>query len=152
MKSENLKESILTHLNELVEKRIEAANQEIQSIYDSKANETKSSAGDKYETGMAMLQIEEQKLAVQLAKAKEFKQVLSRIDYSNSSDSVQLGSLVVTNQGLFYFSIAIGKMQVDKTEIFVLSMGSPLGQALKGQKLGYKANFNGNTIEIVNVY
>jgi hypothetical protein len=148
MKSNHLKKSILQHLYSVVDQRIEAANEEIQSINDSKSNETKSSAGDKYETGMAMLQMEEQKANVQLAKAKEFKQVLSRIDSSFVSDTVQLGSLIETNQGLFYFAIALGKIKVMNKEIFVLSIGSPLGHLLKGQKIGYEAKLNNRTIQI----
>jgi transcription elongation GreA/GreB family factor len=151
MKSEDLKQHILNELNGIVENRISAANTEIQSINESKTNETKSSAGDKYETGMAMLQIEEQKAAVQLAKAKEFKQVLSRIGPSEECDSVQLGSLVETNLGNFFVAAAIGKITIGERDIFVLSIGSPLGQSLKAQKIGAKVSFQGKEIEIISI-
>ena len=104
------KKSIIDRLNEIVLERINESVTEINSINDSKANETKSSAGDKYETGMAMLQMEEQKANVQLAKAKELQKTLSMIDPTEKQDSAQLGSLVETSNGNYFISIGLGQI------------------------------------------
>lgn len=152
MKNESLKRIVFDKLSLTVECRIEAALFEIKSIQDSKTNETKSSAGDKYETGMAMLQIEEQKAVLQLARALEFKQILARIDPNEKHESVQLGSFIKTNQGFFYFSAALGKIDTLESDVFALSIGSPLGQVLKGQKAKFSALFQGKTIEILEIF
>ena len=146
------KKSIIDRLNEIVSERINESVTEINSINDSKANETKSSAGDKYETGMAMLQMEEQKANVQLAKAKELQKTLSMIYHAEYHNEVQLGSLVETSSGNYFISIGLGKLEVAGKNIFVLSISSPVGLQMKGKKPGDVFQFNGNTIEIIKVH
>lgn len=89
--------------NSLISKAIEhaqlAANEE-----------TKSSAGDKYETGRAMMQLEIEKQSVQLAEAMKLKHVLSQINPEKTTETIQSGSLVFTDQGNFYISISAGKL------------------------------------------
>ena len=146
------KKSIIDRLNEIVSERINESVTEINSINDSKANETKSSAGDKYETGMAMLQMEEQKANVQLAKAKELQKTLSMIDPTEKQDSAELGSLVETLNGNYFISIGLGQIEIGGKSIFVLSIASPVGLQMKGKKAGDVFQFNGNTIEIIKVH
>ena len=146
-----MKSSILKHLNELIEGRIAEAQEEINSINASKSNETKSSAGDKYETGMAMLQIEEAKFATQLSKAKELRQTLSMIDAKNSPKTVQLGSLVQTSKGLFFISIPFGKIEIAGKEIFVLSISSPIGMLMKDKLAGNSFSFQGKELKIISI-
>ena len=146
------KKSIIDRLNEIVLERINESVTEINSINDSKANETKSSAGDKYETGMAMLQMEEQKANVQLAKAKELQKTLSMIDPTEKQDSAELGSLVETLNGNYFISIGLGQIEIGGKSIFVLSIASPVGHQMKGKKAGDVFQFNGNTIEIIKVH
>lgn len=142
------KNTILNSLQSLVSSRIDEAKKEIASINNSKANETKSSAGDKYETGMAMLQIEEQKANVQLAKANDLKKALSLIDPSEIHEEVQLGSWVETSSGNFFLSIGLGKLIIEEEEVFVLSITSPLGLHLKGKKSGDIVDFRADKISI----
>ncbi len=145
------KNKIVTRLKEIVASRIEETQKEIDSINFSKENETKSSAGDKYETGMAMLQQEEEKAHAQMAKAQEFIRILGMLLPIQKNNSVQLGSLVCTNEGNFYLSFALGKINVEGTEIFVLSLGSPMGQQLKGKKANESFTFQNKRISIVSV-
>lgn len=142
------KNIILNSIQSLVASRIEEAKKEIASINNSKTNETKSSAGDKYETGMAMLQIEEQKANIQLAKANDLKKALSLIDPSETHEEVQLGSWVETSNGNYFLSIGLGKLIIEEKEVFVLSITSPLGLHLKGKKSGDIVDFRANKISI----
>jgi hypothetical protein len=146
-----LKPLILERLNTLIEERVQEAHDEIASLNSSKANETKSSAGDKYETGMAMLQIEEEKFATQLTKAKELRQTLSMIDVKTKSKTVQLGSLVHTSSGLYFISIPFGKLELDGKEIFVLSISSPIGLLLKGKSVGETISFQSKEMKILSI-
>jgi hypothetical protein len=146
------KNKIVDQLKLIVASRIEETQKEIDSINFSKDNETKSSAGDKYETGMAMLQQEEEKAHAQFAKEQDFNRVLAMLKPDEVNTSVQLGSLVQTNSGLYFFALAFGKVVVEDNEIFVISLVSPIGQLLKNQNVGFNTSFQGKGIEIVKVY
>lgn len=113
--------------------------------------ETKSSAGDKYETGRAMMQLELEKNAVQLAEATKLKLTLDQIDPGKKSDVVQLGSLVSTTQGHYYISISAGKFDMKGTTVFAVSAASPVGAKLLGLKKGDNVDFNGKTFLITEV-
>jgi transcription elongation GreA/GreB family factor len=149
MKGKLEKATVLSALNELVSQRILEAQNEIESINYSKESETKSSAGDKYETGMSMLQMEEQKAAVQLVKARELRQTLSMIGPEEKHLKVQLGSLVTTTNGIYFISIGLGKIVVKDQDVFVLSITSPIGLQLKDKSAGEKFLFQGNEIAIL---
>ena len=98
--------------------------------------EDKSSAGDKYETGRAMAQLEIEKASGQLAEANKLKQALEHIHADASGPIVKPGSLVITNQGSYFISIAAGKLTVDGETWFAISASSPLGATLMGRKEG----------------
>lgn len=113
------------------------------------ANEdTKSSAGDKYETNREMMQAEKDKAMQQLSEASKLRKVLDGINPKNNSESVGLGSLVKTNIGLFYIAVAIGEFEIDKSKVFGISPVSPIGSALKGYEKGDNINFNGREVII----
>ena len=145
------KNKIVTKLKEIVASRIEETQKEIDSINFSKNNETKSSAGDKYETGMAMLQQEEEKAHAQMAKAIDFNRVLALLKPNERNESVNLGSLVETNSGLYFFALAFGKIVIEEKDIYAISIVSPIGQLLKNQKVGFKSSFQGKGIEIISI-
>jgi|TARA_R110000737_G_scaffold345006_1_gene372845 transcription elongation GreA/GreB family factor len=142
---------IVDQLKSIVASRVEETQKEIDSINFSKDNETKSSAGDKYETGMAMLQQEEQKAHAQMAKAQDFKRVLAMLEPNEANTSVQLGSLVQTNSGLYFIALAFGKVIVDDQDVYAISLVSPIGQLLKNQKVGFKTTFQGKSLEILSI-
>ena len=81
MKNKNeIKARLLHACQENIEQRIASIQQVLNSIEESRNNETRSSAGDKYETGRAMMQIEEEKNRHQLFQAYQVMQELSKID------------------------------------------------------------------------
>jgi len=94
-------------------------------------SETKSSAGDKHETGRAMIQLEQERLGSQITLLKKQLDGWGRIP-SETKERITLGALAKINGQWFYFSSAIGKMTVDEREITCLGLTSPLGQALLG--------------------
>lgn len=141
MQEKNPKEFICKQLNVVIESRIEGAKQAIKSIEESQGNETKSSAGDKYETGRAMLQQEQDKNELQLSNALELKNILDKLNINKKYINVELGSLVITNQGNYFLSIGFGKMEIDKQSYYAISSGSALGKVLLGKKVGDKASY-----------
>ncbi|WP_028980371.1 3-oxoacyl-ACP synthase [Sporocytophaga myxococcoides] len=131
-----------------VEQRIASSQKAIEHAQLAANEETKSSAGDKYETGRAMMQLEIEKQSVQLGEAMKLKQVLSQINPEKTSDSIQSGSLVFTDQGNFYISISAGKLDFEGITYFAISPVSPLGALLMTKKSGDVVQLNGKTFTI----
>lgn len=131
-----------------VEQRIASSQKAIEHAQLAANEETKSSAGDKYETGRAMMQLEIEKQSVQLGEAMKLKQVLSHINPEKITDTIQSGSLVFTDQGNFYISISAGKLDLEGTTYFAVSPVAPIGALLIGKKSGETIQLNGKTFTI----
>ena len=142
------KQTLHSHCQSLLEQRIAALNAEIASTQEAQANETKSSAGDKYETGREMMQREKAKNMAQLNEATKLLQTFNRLTPTKVSESIASGTLVKTNKGQFYIAVPIGKVQLDSEDWFVLSSVSPIGKALMGLKTGESLSFNGREYSI----
>ncbi|WP_116124337.1 3-oxoacyl-ACP synthase [Lewinella sp. IMCC34183] len=126
-----------------VERRIATVRNILDGIAGSRANETKSSVGDKYETGRAMLQREEAQARQQLAQALEQQRELTAIRRLPASDRVARGSLVVTDRGSYYLAKGLGKVTVAGAVYYCVSLQSPVGQALLGRGVGEEVLFGG---------
>lgn len=132
-----------------VNNRLETVTIAIESNKKDLFSETKSSAGDKHETGRAMLQLEMEKAGQQLAAINEMKTVLGKISLGNTSEKVCLGSLIITNKANYYLAISAGKLTIDFADYFSVSTNSPIGQQLLGKKMGDIIFFNSaNILEI----
>lgn len=138
-----LKEKIHEQCASLLAVRLEASQQKLRDLSESVANETKSSAGDKYETSRAMLHIEQNQVRMQTAGLLAQNAVLNSIDPQNISLHISLGSLVRMGNIHYYLSIGLGKMQTDGYQVIALSLQSPLGSRLKGLVCGDKVEMNG---------
>jgi transcription elongation GreA/GreB family factor len=112
-------------------------------------DESKSSAGDKYETGRAMMQIERDKAAQQLDEALKLKNILEQISLQTGSDNVRLGTLVITDSKKIFISIGLGKLAIDAEEFLVVAPASPLGKVLMGLKVNDQVVFNKERLTIL---
>lgn len=145
---------ILLHqtLVEKIDAQIETISNKIESVHDSKANETKSSVGDKYETGRAMLHLEQEQLETQLGNTMVLQKQLKQLKDAPASDKISMGSLIETNKGIYYLAIGIGKVVLDSSSYFVISPNAPIGKLLVGKKMGDSIAFNENVINILGIY
>lgn len=144
-----MKQEIHQRCREKLEANIRQLEKAIADIQDAANQETKSSAGDKYETGRAMMQQEKDKLSARLATNLNQLSQLKQLKPALSKEQAENGSLVQTNEGLFYFAAAIGKLQLGAQKCFVISLDSPLAKALWHKKAGETINFQGRKIRIV---
>jgi len=131
-----------------VESRLNHIKKRIASIQDSLNSETKSSAGDKHETGRAMLHLEREKSGTQLAAVQKLQKTLSKINISSPSTTSRLGSLVETSQGIYFLSISIGEISIDNKSYFAIATNTPIGKLLLGKKVGDSYTFNGKSFKI----
>lgn len=134
-----------------VTQRVETAQEAIRVAQNSANQETKSSAGDKYETGRAMAQLEVERNTQQLAEALKLKQVLDQISADSEMSVAQRGSLVRTNHGDFYLAISIGQLTIDGRQYFAISPTSPIGAKLLNGIVGTTVAFNGKSYTIEKV-
>lgn len=133
------------------EQRIHTIRETLAALAEAKNSETKSSVGDKYETGRAMLQIEEEKGNRQLLEALQTRQILESIDPDHLSATVRAGSLVRTDQGNYYVAIGIGKVTLDGEVYYCVSAAAPLVKAMLGKQAGEEVTFNGVVRQIEGV-
>ncbi len=134
-----------------VQQRIDTARQAMKAAQESANEESKSSAGDKYETGRAMAQIERDRHAQLLAEALKLQQELARINVDKAYETAQPGSLVGTDRGRFFISISAGKLTVGGTDYFAVSPASPIATALTGHKAGDVLSFNKQPYRVLSV-
>lgn len=111
-------------------------------------NDAKGSAGDKHETALSMMHLEQEKLNQKLAEIIEQKNIVDKIDADAIHTKIALGSLVQTNDMLFYISAALPKIQFENKTIIAVSPQSPLGSQLLGKSLGDAVVINTNRFQI----
>ncbi len=124
------KTKILEECKRIIDEKLHQLTSALNDITESSNSESKSSAGDKHETGKAMAHIEQEKLSKQLSEVKTQKNELNKIPLVTSASKITAGSLVETDNGLFFIAVSIGKIKVNSTEVFVVSPQSPIGLAL----------------------
>lgn len=145
------KQSLYARCRQYVRQRIDTARQAMEAAQESANSESKSSAGDKYETGRAMAQLERDRHAQLLAEAQKIEQELTRLKVDRDYETVQPGSLVLTDRGAFFISISAGKLPLGGTDYFAVSPASPLATALAGRRVSEVVTFNKLTYRVLAV-
>ena len=140
-----IKEALFEQCEVFVNKRLYNIENVISSNQKALQSETKSSAGDKHETGRAMLQLEIEKAGQQLAGITQMKAVLSKIDVSKTSKNACLGSVIITDKARYFLSISAGQLVVVDKSYFAISVASPIGKLLLGKQEKEVISFNGIT-------
>lgn len=146
-----MKQQLLEYCKQYAELRIATAKQSMDDAQEAANEESKSSAGDKYETGRAMMQIERDKAAQQLDEAVKLRNVVDQLSVETLHDKVGLGSLVITDSKKIFISIGIGRVTLDANEFFVVAPSSPLGKALIGLKVNDRLTFNKEQLTIMQI-
>ena len=147
----NFKEKIHHQYSQIVQDKIDAFRDMISALTEDSKNDAKGSAGDKHETALSMMHIEQEKLNHKIQEFLDQKSILDKIDPLTIHNKIALGSLVKTNGIYLYVSAALPKITVDGVKIIALSLQSPLGMKLLGQQANYSFQINTTkyTIEVV---
>jgi transcription elongation GreA/GreB family factor len=147
----SFKEKVYLHCVSLINEKISTIQSSLDDIRTSIGNETKSTAGDKYETARAMLDIERENILGQMRVLREQKAALELFNNESSHGKAAAGSLVKTDKGYFYLSVALSRLIIDNVLVFALSAESPLGRKLLGVAIGDIVDFNNNSYIIEGV-
>lgn len=133
----NLKENILQQHQQLLQDKIDVFRDMIAALTEDAQNDAKGSAGDKHETALSMMHIEQEKLNHKLKEILAQKAIIDKIDASANHTKIALGSLVEANGMLLFISAALPKITVDDKTIIAVSPQSPLGNKLMGNEVGF---------------
>jgi transcription elongation GreA/GreB family factor len=146
-----IKEQLYTKLLLIAQQRVSDLELIIKEAQHAANNETKSSAGDKHETGRAMAQLETEKLTNQLGEALKLTELLHRINPKERHQLIGLGTLVITNNGNFFISASLGKIEYEEQIYFAISAVSPIGKILATKKEKETFSFNNRTYTISSI-
>ena len=116
--------------------------QQKKSLQKDLTSETKSSAGDKHETGRAMIQLEREKLGNQIREIELNYKRLNTIKDVKTSTIISLGSLIFTDKINYYVAIAADSCEVNSKVFYCISSQSPIGKLLIGKKINESIMFN----------
>jgi len=137
------KQKIHQYYLQLVQDRIDAFRDMIVALTEDSKNDAKGSAGDKHETALSMMHIEQEKLNHKLKEVLAQKNVLDRIDPFTNAKTIIVGSLVKANGIYLYLSAALPKITIEGINVIALSPQSPLGNKLMGNQVGFTFEING---------
>jgi len=152
MAQQKIKHQIFSRIMETLDEKVSMVKREIEYATESRNSDTKSSAGDKFETGREMAQMELNKSEALLARTIKLQKELSFINLEKKFEKIEFGSLVLTKQGNYFISFALGKIIIDGIDYYSISLASPIGQALRHKKAGDIMDFQGKKILVERVF
>jgi hypothetical protein len=132
--------------------RIAAAKKAMEDAQESANSDDKNSAGDKFETGRAMGQLDRNMFARQFAKAQDDLNKLRNIKYDYLITKIGNGALIKTEKGLFYVAVGLGNLKVDGKLVTVISNAAPIMQEMAGKQAGETYSLNNTEVEIEDVW
>jgi transcription elongation GreA/GreB family factor len=144
------KQELKTHCESLISQKIADLDNQLESIQSSANDETKSSMGDKYETSRAMMMQEMEKLSGQKALMVQQLRFLQTLSLS-PANTVAIGSLVKTDLGTYFISVALGPVEFNEKKVFCVSGNSPIAKAIMGTKTNEKVEWNGQSFFIQSI-
>lgn len=146
-----MKIHIIKQYHQLLQDKIDVYQDLINSLTEDAQNDAKSSAGDKHETTLSKLHIEQEKIAVKIKEALEQQSILLKLDIDQISDKVILGSLVKTNHLTVLVATALPKINFENQNIFAISPQSPLGIQIMGKQVNDEFLVNNVNYQILEI-
>ena len=152
MASDKIKEALYRLCCDFIDDRFKTIQKTISEIQESLTSETKSSAGDKHETGRAMLQLEREKAGNQWSEIQKTKEILDKVSLSKVSKQIGLGSVVYTSQANYFIAISAGVLKVEQEHFYAISSNTPIGKLLMGHTVNDVITFRDQSFTITGVF
>jgi transcription elongation GreA/GreB family factor len=149
---DDIRQLLLRECLRAFDDKIASAKQNLITVRESVDSETKSTAGDKHETGRAMAQIELEKAQRQLNELLHMKNDLLRISPGRNPEKIAAGSVVVTDKLIFFISVPLGAIKISEAVFYAISPVSPIGSALLGKQAGDAIELNRTVFNIISVH
>ena len=135
------KSEVIAELDRQLLRKLSYLNTSLKQAIDSRNSDTKSSAGDKFETSREMAQIEIQKIETEISKTQQFFTDLAS----------KASQLIITDKGAFLISIPFGKVMVNTTEVFCISNSAPITKQLVNTEISANFEYRGVTYNILDI-
>jgi len=145
------KNIVQSNLIQVLSLKINDLRSSLDELKEAGESETKSSAGDKYETGREMIKQEKEKYEQVLQDNEKQLEIVKNLKPDKTYIKAAPGSLVVTDKMTFYISVSYGKLTVEEREVFAISPNAPVAQLLLGKSAGETYNINGQTVTIIDI-
>ena len=146
------KQQLLDACSATLRTRIDVAAAAMQSAQESANSEDKSSAGDKYETGRAMSQLDRDMNARQLEEAKAALVLAEKINVTQLYDKVAKGAVALSDGLVFFVGVGLGLREVEGRQVVFLSPSAPLAMELLNKKKGDFVLFKGKKVLLTDVF
>jgi len=149
----DIKKSLLDYVQNYADSKVTGLMQQIRELQKDLTSEAKSTAGDKHETGRAMMQLELETLGLALKEAEFLQNLARRIQIADHSNSVILSGSLVECQGHWYFlSVSAGCFNQNDLDYYCVSIQSPIGKQLLGKAVGDKICLPVGELLITGIY
>ena len=133
------KSEVISELLSQLNNKLELLNQNLESGIISRNSDTKSSAGDKFETSREMAQIEIRKLETEILKAQQFIHDLKE----------SKADLIITETEIFLISIPFGKITINGKTVYCISNSAPIAKPLLNTDISAIFNYGGVYYKVV---
>ncbi|MGQ1910098.1 hypothetical protein ACT3CE_09945 [Marinifilum sp. RC60d5] len=143
-----LKKELYKLALENLQSTIDENKKALVDLKESVGSESKSTAGDKHETGRAMIHLEQEKANKQMQNSLELKKVLDQVNLDKMYEEVSFGSLVITNKICFYLLAALGQYSIGENQYYFVSLHSEIAKAFMGKKAGEVVVFKNQSFTI----
>ena len=148
-----MKRRIVNAVSAHLEAQRAEALDRLRSLQEALESESKSSAGDKHETGRARVHEEMRQVNETLQRIEAQRLELDLVLKRNGTPMrVAPGVLVETDGPWVLMGLALGRMQVDGVVVFSVSNEAPLAQAWRGAVLGEKVQLGPETATILGLH
>jgi hypothetical protein len=135
------KSGVIAELNKQLQTKLSNLTTNLQQAIDSRNSDTKSSAGDKFETSREMVQIEIHKIETEITKTQQFIfDLFSKVT-----------KLIITDKGSFLISIPFGKLIINNTAVYCISNTAPITSPLINTKVSYNFDFGGVVYNVIDI-
>ena len=146
----SIKQELLQVCMDYVNKRIYNYKLEMETIKESIENNDKVNSEDD-DSGNGKLLNDLEKNAQHLNDATKMLETLKQINPKIHNESGALGSIVYTQTNIFFLSVSVGKIELENSSYFAISLQSPIGMLLRNKIKGDQINFNGTNYTITNI-
>ncbi len=147
-----IKEKLYLLCNDYIANRVAVIKQNIAEAQEAANDDTKSSAGDKFEVGREMMQQEIELNFGRMGEMLKLKQALENINPSHKNTLVSPGALIQTTAGTYYMSIGAGKLALNGITYYAISHEAPIALLMNGKQAGDDFILNGKTVKIEHIY
>ena len=132
-----MRDVILKHLLGHVDKDLAEAKARMASLKESLGAESKSSAGDKHETGRAMIHLEQERVQDTVGRLEHMRGILvQRAAQDKPIQRVSPGALVETTGPWVLVGVPLGKVQLPNALVLCVGAEAPLAQQWHGAQPG----------------